>query len=202
MTWDVYQYNESVDIDIHVENARLISLTIDISHVEDVELRIMFEKIQHCGYNVSPKYVWQLPYHDCDFFRLAPTIVYTRFLTQPSQILNIGMDPTCPIIHCIDMTVTVVDTSSAVVQNSYEWRNTTLEYVPIIVEVPGYVTISWTDLDKCQANHTMKTLCDVLVNVTGAFMMNFNKLGSLHKEDNYIRSVVSPHIHLLHFCKV
>ena len=201
--WDAYRYHGSIDIDYQLENARFFSLTLKASRVEGIELRVILEKVQHCDYNVPEKHVRHLRYRDCDVIKLANSIYYANFLTQPTQVLNIGINPICPIKHCIDMTVTVTDTVSGMSVEergvySYEWRHTLLEHVPIKVTVPGYVKISWTNLDLCKANHESMTLCDVWMNITSASKSNFdNGAVLLHKEENYLISKISSHIHLL-----
>ena len=44
-TQDTYIYKTSISIDEQVRYARMISLSINVTHVDEVELKIMFEKV-------------------------------------------------------------------------------------------------------------------------------------------------------------
>ena len=165
-TQDTYVYNNSVTIDERVGYARLLSLSINVSHVEEVELKVMFEKVQHCNHHSPDVYAQQVPYHGCDFMKVKNIFGYAHFLPQLMQGFTIGLDPACPVKECIDLNVKLTPICACTGQ--LEWTKTALEHVPVIINTSydAITSLTWTQSAQCSANfQSVQHLCDVWIKV-------------------------------------
>ena len=147
-----YRYEGSVDIDKYVAYARLISLSIKAQHVTDIQLKVLFEKIQRCDIIGTNEYAQQLPNIDCDIIKVKQSLGYAHFLTQLSQDLSIGLNPTCPVKECVNINVRLIPLFPTLHEEQYEWKNTALEHVPIKLQLRSYgaVFLAWTQCHSVQ----------------------------------------------------
>ena len=206
MKTHTYTYNGTVNIDRYIPNSKFIDVYINISQVPDFYAYLRFEKVQRCEYNSTDEPTHLLHYLDCDVIRVDNSLGRMDFFTQPLQILTIKLDPRCPVKECIDMVAqtTVMLNWATIV--SYEWRDTKLAYVPIVVKLHGYVAVTWST--RCQYSlHIIQHLCGVVVEVSvdTELIASFVDVGELppgvRRNKDAIIARVSPSVEQMHFTK-
>ena len=201
-TQSTYIYEQSVAIDEHIEYTRLIDVSIDVSDLDDVELKIILEKVQHCDDNVPDVHAQQLAFDECDFITLKNTVGYATFFTQILQGLTIGLDPACPVKECVDINVKA--TPLCACSPPFEWKNTALEHVPIIVNTSYAITsLTWTQSAQCSADfHSVQHLCDIWMQVDVRRLVLTNILVLVVKYDDYLTVPVTANTDQLYGYKM
>ena len=204
---DEYRYKGSVDIDKYVVYARIISLSIKVQNVTDVQLKVSFEKIQTCNITGTSQYAQQLPNNDCNIIKVKQSLGYAHFLTQITQDLSIGLNPECPVKECVNINVKLISLISFPYGEVYEWENTALEHVPIKLQSRYYaaVFLAWTHVhsEQCSASYnSILQLCDVWVNVEAQIRFDeLPKYNNIIKRPEGILENFLPHANQLHFYK-
>ena len=197
-----YIYEGSVAIDEHVGDARMISLSINISNVDEVQLRVLFEKVQFCDHNSPDQYARQLAYNDCDFIKVKNGLGYANLVTQPMQTLTIRLDPACPVKKCIDFNVKA--TPLCACSAPFEWKNTALEHVPITVNTSfAYTSLSWAQSPQCSADfHSEQHLCDIWINVDVRALIMDGIMKEMVNHNDYFTVPLSSNTHQLYLYKM
>ena len=195
-THDVFE--GSVEIDEHVGYARMISLFVNVSHVDEVELKIAFKKVQHCERDGLNHYARQLAYDDCDFIKVRNTLGYAHFLTQLMQGLTIELDPSCPVKECIDINVKAIPICA--ISAPFEWKNTALEHVPIIVNASySAASLTWTQTEQCSADfQSVQHLCDIWIKVDVRRLLATQIFSDMVDHYEYLTVPVSPNTQQLY----
>ena len=201
-THHVSVYNGSVQIDEHVEYARVISLSVKITHVDKVHLKVIFEKIQHCDHGTFNHQARQLAYNDCNFITVKNTLGSAQFLTQLMHSLTIRLNPECPVKECIDISVEAIPLCGC--SEPFEWKNTALEHVPIIVNTSYTVTsLTWTHSAQCSADfHSVQHLCDIWINVGMISLVPSGILRQVVYQSDHLIVTVSSYTHQLYYYKM
>ena len=172
-TKNIYFHEGSVVMNKHIGYARMISVNVNVSDAEKVQLKIFFENVHHCDHSAPGQYAEQLSYDNCDLIRIKNSLSYAHFITQIMQGLTIGLDPACPMTKCFDMNVKVTPLCRC--SSSYEWKKTALEHTPIIVNYGYAITsLQWTQSAQCSADFQVaQHLCDVWIKVNVSSFAEF-----------------------------
>ena len=165
VTSETYQHVGSVHIDKLVVYARLISVSVSVLNVNVIQLKVLFEELQHCNYNAPNKYAQQIRNNGCSIIKVKQSLGNAHFLPQLSQDFSIGLDPACPVKECISINVKLAPSVSTL-YGQYEWKGTVLEYIPVKLGSYGAVSLAWTYSTQCPIDYQFTHhVCDIWVTV-------------------------------------
>jgi hypothetical protein len=131
--------------------------------VDIFSFSVLVEKIQQCNYTPTQP-IQQLHPTDCQAIHIDNSIQEVKFLMQSRQELTVNIADSCPAKQCIQLNIT--HSFVSLVDSHMYWIQPKLQYKPVVVKYPGYVSLSWANDQSCETPlYFLQQSCPIRIDV-------------------------------------